>query len=201
MVDLSHIKSRFEELKAEQRSFEKTLEDLDLKCENLEERLKDAEKALIIIQTVAQKTQKNLEFHFSNLVTSAIKSVKQDWPEFEIEFVVRRNRTECDIFFNEFGQRQHPMNSSGGGPKDIASFASRCAYWALKKNRPFMMLDQPFSNVSSDLHSVTSEMVKKLSDSLSLQILMVSHEEDINIAADKTFYVKRVGKVSQVKEE
>jgi DNA repair exonuclease SbcCD ATPase subunit len=41
-------------------------------------------------------------------------------------------------------------------------------------------------------------MVKMLSDRLGVQIIMVSHQEDINVAADKTFYNSKKGQKSKV---
>lgn len=198
--DFESIKSRFEELKAERQVLASRKKREEKKREELEVRLDNAEKGLAIIQIVAKDTQQNLRFHFSKLVTSSLKATTPEWPEFDVEFVIRRNRTECDLYFVEYGHRQHPMESSGGGPKDIASFALRCAYWALKKNRRALVLDQPFGNVSSDLQRAVSIMVKSVSEMLKIQIIMVSHQDDINISADKTFSVVKTGKISKVTE-
>jgi ABC-type Fe3+/spermidine/putrescine transport system ATPase subunit len=43
-------------------------------------------------------------------------------------------------------------------------------------------------------------MVKELSKRLGIQIIMISHAEDINIAADKTFVTEKKGKITQVRE-
>jgi len=84
---------------------------------------------------------------------------------------------------------------------DVTSFALRVAFWALKKNRPIMVLDEPFPNVSPDLQYKVSEMVKFVSEKLGLQIIMVSHAENINVAANKTFVVSKKGKVGFINEE
>ena len=198
--DFDKIKSQFKELKAERQVLASRKEREEKKKEELESRLDNAEKGLAIIQSVAKDTQQNLRFHFSKLVTSSLKAVSLEWPDFDVEFVIRRNRTECDLYFDEFGTRQHPIESSGGGPKDVASFGLRCAYWALKKNRRVLVLDEPFRNVSPDLQRAVSDMVKGVSKTLGIQIVMVSHQDDINISADKTFSVVKTGKVSRITE-
>jgi hypothetical protein len=43
-------------------------------------------------------------------------------------------------------------------------------------------------------------MLKMISERLNVQIIMVSHQEDINIAADKTFLATKVGKLTEIKE-
>jgi len=194
------IKQRFIEAKAE-----KTL--LTTQVLSLEEehhikygRAEHAEKARLIFQEVAKKTQSNLEFHISKLVTTAIRSVLPDDIEFVVRIETRRNKTECDLLFKEFGEEYKPLEGSGFGAVDIASFALRIAFWSLKKNRPTMILDEPIRNLSPDLQEKASDMLKMISTKLGLQIIMVSHQEDINIAADKTFIVSKKGKISSVKE-
>ena len=43
-------------------------------------------------------------------------------------------------------------------------------------------------------------MLKMVNEKLGVQIVMVSHQEDINVSADKTFVAKKVGKLTQLEE-
>uniref|UniRef100_A0A6M3Y0E4 Putative ATPase domain containing protein n=1 Tax=viral metagenome TaxID=1070528 RepID=A0A6M3Y0E4_9ZZZZ len=168
--------------------------------ESLERRLDGASKARTVIQVVAELTQSNLEIHIASLVTTALKAVSPDFPEFALEFTTRRNQPECDLYFVEKGEKYHPLNGSGGGPKDIASFALKIGYWSLKKNSPTFVLDEPFHFVSPDLQEKVSEMIEMLSKELGVQIIMVSHADSINVAANKTFLTEKKNGISQVKE-
>jgi len=152
----------------------------------------NALKARALIQEISQETQKELEFHISNLVTLAISIV---FPDENINFVARfekrRNKTECDLLFEEKGNEYKPLEGSGYGTVDIAAFALRLALWSLNPTVEVMILDEPFRDVSPDLQDRVGEMVKTLSEKLGLQIIMVSHAEDINIQSDKTIVVKK----------
>ncbi|KXH69829.1 MAG: hypothetical protein AM326_01780 [Candidatus Thorarchaeota archaeon SMTZ-45] len=159
-----------------------------------------AKKARIIIQTVAQETQRNLEFHLSHLVTTALAAVFPEDIQFVARIEVRRGKTECDLKFSEYGQEYDPLEGSGFGPVDVASFALRVTFWSLKKNRPTFLLDEPFRNVSPDLQHKVSDMLKMVSEKLGLQIVMVSHQEDVNVSADKTFVARKEGKVTRLEE-
>jgi len=170
------------------------------KTATLKQRSTDAKQARIVLQEVAKKTQQNLEYHLSNLVTLALKSINPTWPKFVAEIVVRRNKTECDLLFEEYGERYNPIDGSGGGPLDIASFALRITFWSLRKNRHTFILDEPFKFLSADLQHKASEMIKMISEKMDVQIIMISHQEDINVAADKTFIVKKEGKISSINE-
>lgn len=159
-------------------------------------------KLRALLQEVGQKTQQNLEFHISSMVTTALRAVNSQFPEFKMRFVIRRNQTECDLLFvdNWGNEREEIVNSEGGGVLDITSFALRIAFWSIRKNAPIMILDEPFRNLSPDLHEKAGQMLKMISDKLKLQFIVVSHSETVNEAADKTFFVERKNGISTVRE-
>jgi len=184
--DLSHYKRRHDDIKN------------DLSAATL--RAEAMKKARIVIQAVAQETQRNLEYHISEPVTAAIRAVLPDQINFIARIELRRGKTECDLLFEEFGEEYKPLKGSGYGAVNIACFAERICFWSLKKNRPTFILDEPFRDVSPDFQYKVSQMVKELSSRLGIQIIMISHAEDINIAADKTFITEKKGKITQLRE-
>lgn len=197
-MEFDLIRKEFYGLVSVKENIERALAESNEKLEAQEQRYEDALKAREIIQLVAQNTQETLKYHISGLVTTALKSVSKEWPEFAVNMVVRRNQTECDLVFIEDGEECNPIDSSGGGPLDVASFALRIANWSLNKNRPTFWLDEPFKYVSPNLQPKVSQMLKMLCDELKIQIIMVSHAEEINYRADKTFYVGKEGSVAHV---
>jgi len=204
MVDLNEynqIKDSFIDAKARKKLLEEQLVSLNEDYIYQNNRAEHAEKARLIFQLVAKKTQENLEYHISKLVTTAIAAVflPEDNIKFVVRFEERRNKTECDLLFEEFGQEYKPLEGSGFGAVNIACFALRIAFWSLKKNRYTMIWDEPFRDLSPDLQHKASDMVVMVSNATGLQIIMVSHQEDINISADKSFFVTKKGKVSEVK--
>ena len=174
-------------------------------CARLETKLVDAEQAAHVIQEVGKQTQQNLEFHISNIVSSALNAVDSDWPEFVTRFEVKGRtagkQTECLLLFKEGDNEYKPELGSGGGPLDVASFALRIARWSLKKNRATFALDEPFKFVDPTHQNKTSKMVKMISDELGIQIIMVSHAEDIEDYADKTIRVTKMNGKSTITEE
>jgi DNA repair exonuclease SbcCD ATPase subunit len=66
------------------------------------------------------------------------------------------------------------------------------------RSRNVLILDEPFGNLSVDLMPRASEMIKQISERLGLQIIMVTHAEELIQAADKTFRVNIRKGISQV---
>jgi DNA repair exonuclease SbcCD ATPase subunit len=162
--------------------------------------LEKTEKARAITQLVAEETQKKIEFHISNLVSMAIAAVYPDNPyEFKLRFVLRRNKTEADLIFAK-GENETDdiLNAGGGGPADVAAFALRIASWSLKKTRNVFILDEPFKCISLDKQEKCSEMLKEISDKLNVQIIIISHLEELVGSADKVIEVTNVDGISIV---
>lgn len=152
------------------------------------------EEAQTIIRTVALQTQQELQFRISSITTAALEAVFPDPYEFQLQFVERGGKTEADAVFLRDGEPIDPMSGSGGGAVDIAAFSLRASAWKLAPGRATLVLDEPFRFLSRDLHHKAAEMLKEISEKLGLQIIMVTHSEELIEAADKVFTV-RAGKL------
>lgn len=162
-------------------------------------RLDDAKKALEIFKKVAEDTQKLLQAHISNLTTMALSAVFPDPYEFVIEFAQRRGQIECDLFFSKNGEKMNPVDASGGGALDVASFALVCVFWSLNKKRPILLLDEPFKFLHSpELQENCGLMVKEVSDRLGLQVVIVSDQRYILENANRIFEISQDDGISEV---
>lgn len=158
--------------------------------------LRNHEKAREIIREAGLKTQELLSYHISEITSLALESVFDDPYSLQVEFVHKRNKTECDLYFVRDGFRVDPMTESGGGAVDIASFALRIASWSMMnpKLRNTIILDEPLKNLSKDLQEKGSLMIKEVSKKLGIQFIIITHEEMLTMYADRIFEVKKVKK-------
>ncbi len=197
-MDITELRRKLVKQTVEKETFQKDLAEAKSNLEKEEILLDNCQKARAIVQTVAEQTQRKIEYHISNLVSMALSSVFPDPYEFALRFVQRRNKTEADLLFVKDGKEGYPLDMSGGGPIDVASFALRVATWSIKSTRRTMVLDEPFKFVSRNLQSKCSDMIKHLSSNLGLQFIIVSHIPEIMEAADKVFEITNKNGESKV---
>jgi len=142
---------------------------------------KRVEEALDIAQKVAQVIQQQAHNQISKVVTTCLRTVFEDDYEFRIHFEKKRNRTEARLVFVRDGREMDPLSSSGGGVVDVAAFALRlsCLVLSKPKCRRLLVLDEPFKFVSEEYRPNIKTMITSLSEEFGVQIVMVTHIEEI----------------------
>lgn len=200
-MNLKEIRVFIERKKGQKEEVESRLLELSETVTKTEKEIKCTEKAQAIIQKVAKDTQQELEYHISDIVSMALDTIFDEDYKFKINFIVKRNKTECELLFEKDGELMNPLEDDAGGAVDIASFALRIALWTLQapRSRNTIILDEPFRFLSRDLIPRAALLLKELSQRLNLQFLVVSHIEGLTEEADRVFHVKLKKGVSRVK--
>jgi len=200
--DIQDIRNHLEREKGKRLQVEQGIAKLKESIKENGRELRRNEQAREVIREVGLKTQEQLSFHISDITSLALEAVFDDPYELVAEFVQRRNKTECDLYFSRDGDRVDPLSASGGGAVDVAAFALRIAAWSMAspKTRNVIILDEPLRFLSEDKQERASMMIKELSDRLGIQFIIITHETTLTEYADKTFRVRLRDGVSRVKE-
>jgi len=162
------------------------------------------EEAREIIKLVGIKTQDQLEYHISDITSLALESVFSNPYRLNVNFIERRNKTECDLTFERNEKEIDPLDSAGYGAVDVASFALRVACWSLQskrmKLRNTIILDEPFRFLSVDYREDASAMLKEVGDKLGIQFIIVTHDSVLSKWADNTIKISKKGKKAIINE-
>lgn len=179
----------------------KELKNWESKLEGNLNELEDLEEARTLIIQASKITQTQLSNKISKIVTSALGTVFEYPYTFVIDFVSRRNNTECDLLFEKNGKRKSPLASCGYGAADIASLALRVAYWTMDDEaRNVLVLDEPTRNLDTEKQELASMLIKNLSRMEGgLQFIIVTHKKPLAESADKQFRVTKADEISSVK--
>jgi hypothetical protein len=192
--EVEQKRGQLKQLQLERRILTNSLLELELEQTKSEE-------ARAIIQLVAQQTQQKVQIYISDVVSSALETVLDDPYELIVEFVQRRNKTECDLLFSRNGFKVTPLDASGGGAINIATFALRTALLMLSKYDKIIIADEPLHFLHSKiLHGRVAELISHISEVNNIQIIIVTGEEteEIRSLADKVFEVTKIRGVSNV---
>lgn len=206
-------RSKIEQLKGKQQHIKDQIATSSATKKNLRRELISAEKAQALIQQVAQNTQEQLKYQLSELPKLALQSVFDDPYDFDVDFIIKRSKTEVDFWFVRDGVRINPKENTGLGPVDIAGMALRPALWSLRspRNRACIWLDEPFKHLKgAEANKRALAMLKEICQPRpekgwpGLQIVMIADErasrDDIMEVADKLFEFKMRGRKTLVKE-
>lgn len=205
MTKVQQLRNQLEQQKGQKAQIEKSIALSKQETKGQKRNLRRHEQAREVIREVGLKTQQQLQYHISDITSLALEAVFDNPYELVVEFVQRRNKTECDLFFVRNGNRMNPIDSSGVGAIDVAAFALRVASWSMQypKSRNVLILDEPFKHLKGKKpNQRVLEMIKQISEKLNFQIIMISDEriprEDIIEAADKVFEMEIVNDVTQI---
>jgi len=195
------LRSKLEQQRGQKIQIEQDLENLTEELNTSRRSLIRHEKAREIVRTVGIATQQQLQYHISDITSLALEAVFDDPYELKVEFIQRRNKTECDLLFVRDGNDLDPISASGVGAIDIASFALRIASWSMSipHTQNVIILDEPFKHLSVDLQDKASSMIKEVSQKLGLQFIIITHDPTLASYADKVFEISIKKRISYIK--
>lgn len=194
MVDINSMRQLFQQSKGIDFQLKRSAEETKNKISDLNERLKLIEQSQVFLQKVAQETQEHLKFQIEDIVNLALETCFPGEYTFSIQFNISRGKTDAELVFidQKTGRQVDPMEASGGGVVDLTTFALRIACYALERGTDnVIILDEPFRFISRDLQERAGEILKTLSRKMNLQIIMVSHINEIINIADRIFEVRK----------
>ncbi len=165
--------------------------------QELIDELETVKKSQVLVQTIASEVQSNLEVKISSIVNLGLSVLFPEYT-FRLEYVPARGKTEVRFVFFEGEDEFDIMEQNGGGLVDAAAFLLRLAVYAISSCDNTMIFDEPFKYVSKTLRPRVAELLKTLSEKLKLQIVYVTHIEELSDTADKKIMIKKIDGVSRL---
>jgi hypothetical protein len=205
-MQTERLRRELEQLKGKRNQIISDIEMMEKKIDGHVQKKSTYEEAREILNNLIEQLQQNLQHNISELGTLAIETVFEDPYKLVVEFVRRRNKMECDIYFLNVDEQRVEPKYGGGGALDIASFALRIASWSMYKPRlrNVLILDEPGKHIKGQQANLNAlKMIKELSEKQGLQIIMVSDEridrESTMEVADRLFEVSQTDGISEIK--
>ena len=180
--------SKLNKALASKKLHQNLLEEKMATAEQQKNLCRSIEEAQTFLQLVAKETQEKIRFRLEDIVNLALTSVFGTKYRFEIRFEMKRGQTEAELVLWDGENEMDPMEANGGGLTELLSFVLRISLLIISKNRRVLILDEPFRCVSDDLLDVVYALLKRLSEELGIQIIMVTHQQEQALSYANVIY-------------
>lgn len=156
-------------------------------------------KARMLLETYSEEEQESLRRRVEGLVSRGLSVIFGEGYGFKVE--VGQSRGQASMEFKVVtpeGERA-PLESHGGGVVNVVAFVLRVVIAALTPGiSRTLILDEPFAQLSAEFLEPMGSFLRELVDATGLQLLIVSHEEEIAAVADKAYRIAKRGGVSVI---
>lgn len=145
---------------------------------------KDTLRAIVVLKTVGEKTQREQLQFIEGLVSKALLDVfEEEAYAFKIIVTQTQKALQVDFVFVKDGEEYEPMECCEYGAVDVACFGLRVALFALltpkKCGMRTIILDEPFKHLSEMYRERVGELVQKISEELKIQFIIVTHIKEM----------------------
>jgi hypothetical protein len=113
-----------------------------------------------------------------SLVSEGLKSIFYDQDlSFGLELGQKSNKISAEPYLKNGSIVGDPLDSFGGGPASVVSLILRVMVLLRLKRNKMLFLDETLAAVSDEYIEMTGKFLRKLSESSSLPIIMVTHKQ------------------------
>ena len=148
-----------------------------------------------IIENLALEKRNGLKSGIENVVTEALRVLYGSGYKFEMEYSQKNNRSCLNLYVVQKikdGAVKRQMDGFGGGVSDCISIPLRMMVLKGSETGDILILDEAFVHVDRDMPELVGQFLKKISETLGMQIIFSTHHERILDFADKGFLIKNV---------
>lgn len=191
-MNIENLKKKINSKVSEKSFIEKNIKKSKKKIKEIDKETEYAKEAREFLKEVAASTQNELKDFIEDIASTSVQHVYEDDNlSVKVDFTPKRNKTECDIYFDLDGHKLDPIYGCGHGVADMCSFGLRLAYCSLKETDRILVLDEPIRHVwPSSLRKKAVDLMKDLAKELNFQLIVVSNLKEFTENADKHFFVE-----------
>jgi len=178
---LKQKRSLFDQKLGEARAIKRRQIELEKEIETLGVEVTNYDKALAIFHNLSSVVQENFTQSIEDLISEGLTSVFEYPLRFKITPEVKGGQSVLDFsILNEDGTETDILDARGGGLSALCGVLLRIVILRLMNDRmrQILILDEPLSHLSSSYVPAAGELLKRLSEELDIQIIMVTHQPE-----------------------
>ncbi len=193
MVALKEYQEYISTKRAAQHALQEQVSSLEEEAEVLKCLELDIEEARDIMSAVAIQSQTKTKEVIEELVSDVLQGVFGPEYTFIIEDVIQRNKPEMNFYVAKDDKKRDLRYEKGGSVCVLVAFALRVILCAITSSdiRKTIILDEPLKDSSKDKLGFLGGVITKVSGMLKIQFIIVTHEEELILCADRAFRVSQ----------
>jgi ABC-type sulfate/molybdate transport systems ATPase subunit len=195
-----NVQEEYDRLTTERELLQERLKKKRRRNNRLARDIKAHVEAQSLLVKASEVIHKETVAKIENLITLCIRAVYRRPFQFRLAFKKGSKTAEAQPLIIEGDYEYHPKESKGGGMIELISFAFRVVLWWVTdpKTRNLFILDEPFKKAGIYIREI-GEMLKYLSKKLRLQMVLLTHEDELIEICDRVYRVNHDGIKSRVK--
>lgn len=202
-LSLEELRDLATRKRAEADLLTRSIADYERRLKDNQQELDDCIVAQRAITEVAKRTQLRVKGYIEALITKAVSPVFDRPFRFVLEYDVKGRKTVAQPLIVEGDSEvpQVPKEEMGVSILDILSFAFRVVLWRLERprSRAMMWLDEPMRDVGKGKFlERAADVLREISQRLGLQLIVITHEQELARIGDAVFQVTHDGTMSYV---
>lgn len=149
------------------------------------------EEATAFLNSFADERQAKVQKQVETLVTHGVQTIFGEELSFHVISEQKANRSEVSFSLRSMMGDQVVetpiLDARGGGVAAVVGFLLRLIVTLLRDDRPLLVLDETFAQLSADYEPRLAEFIRELVDQTGVQIVMVTHSTAFSEHADKVY--------------
>lgn len=171
----------------------KELEEAQKNKQDVQKQQDSLNLVLAYFNKLIDKKRSEIKDRVVNLVSYGLQTVfKNPSMHLVVKERLQRNQKFYTIAVSIDGVETESWMDASGGVRDMIVFMFRIVFLAISSNRRFLVLDEPFKGLSKDYRENLGEFIIYLSEQFNVQFLIVSHQTEIDAAADALYEIRKV---------
>ena len=163
----------------------------------LEDMLCELDKCLNVFSVLIESKKEEIKNRIESLITKGLQTIfeRSDY-RFSINMEIKRGVMTASPMVHSLFQGEEfatdPMDGRGGGLCDVIAFLLQVIVLLSFGNKfeRVLVCDEVFKHVSRQYLPNIAEFLTYLTEKTGLQIIMVTHQDEITQCADKVFNVR-----------
>lgn len=177
---------------------------LKLEVDNLRVQVQLHEQVNALLNTIGEQKQAQAQAQIESLVTTGLQTIFE--PNLSFHIVQKQTKTSATVEFTIRSRVIDPsqpegyrdvdtdvMDARGGGLAATVGFLLRLVVAMLSRALSpnpagtLLVIDESFAMVSKDYIERVADFLRQIVDKTGIQILMVTHQEELTESADKVY--------------